>query len=137
MKKTLYAAAMLPTFLWGCAMWNPWGETSSESSQAQAESPMASSPSIQASITPPASPGVEASPVASSSPSANGARKQLTRAQVRTVQLRLRAAGFDPGPTDGVMGPKTKAALKKYQGARGISGNGALDEKTLKSLGVE
>jgi peptidoglycan hydrolase-like protein with peptidoglycan-binding domain len=27
----------------------------------------------------------------------------------------LRDAGFDPGPFDGVMGPKTKRALERYE----------------------
>jgi len=35
-------------------------------------------------------------------------------AHVREVQQALAAAGFDPGPIDGIMGPRTKAALRKY-----------------------
>jgi peptidoglycan hydrolase-like protein with peptidoglycan-binding domain len=35
--------------------------------------------------------------------------------EVRILQLRLRDAGFDPGPFDGVMGSKTKAALEQYE----------------------
>jgi peptidoglycan hydrolase-like protein with peptidoglycan-binding domain len=34
---------------------------------------------------------------------------------VRILQLRLRDAGFDPGPFDGVMGPKTRAAWTQYK----------------------
>lgn len=30
------------------------------------------------------------------------------------TQKKLKAAGFDPGPLDGIMGPKTQAALDKY-----------------------
>ena len=33
---------------------------------------------------------------------------------VREVQQALLAAGFDPGPVDGIMGPRTKSALRKY-----------------------
>lgn len=33
---------------------------------------------------------------------------------VRDVQRALAAAGYDPGPIDGIMGPLTKAALRKY-----------------------
>lgn len=37
---------------------------------------------------------------------------------VRILQLRLRDAGFDPGPFDGVMGPKTKSALQQYEASQ-------------------
>jgi hypothetical protein len=37
-----------------------------------------------------------------------------TASHVREVQQALSAAGFDPGPIDGIMGPRTKAALRKY-----------------------
>lgn len=37
------------------------------------------------------------------------------REEVRILQLRLRDAGFDPGPFDGIMGPKTKLALQQFQ----------------------
>jgi peptidoglycan hydrolase-like protein with peptidoglycan-binding domain len=40
------------------------------------------------------------------------------REEVRILQLRLRDAGFDPGPFDGMMGPKTKAALEKYEASQ-------------------
>lgn len=37
------------------------------------------------------------------------------RAAVRSLQTRLRNAGFDPGPIDGLLGPRTKSALQKYR----------------------
>jgi peptidoglycan hydrolase-like protein with peptidoglycan-binding domain len=39
---------------------------------------------------------------------------------IRQEQLRLRAAGFDPGPIDGILGPKTKAAIQRYQKSLGL-----------------
>jgi peptidoglycan hydrolase-like protein with peptidoglycan-binding domain len=38
--------------------------------------------------------------------------------EVRILQLQLRDAGFDPGPFDGIMGPKTKLALQRYRASR-------------------
>lgn len=37
------------------------------------------------------------------------------RETVRRLQVRLKNAGFDPGPLDGVMGPRTRTALERYQ----------------------
>jgi Putative peptidoglycan binding domain len=33
---------------------------------------------------------------------------------VREVQQALRDAGYDPGPIDGIMGPRTRSALRRY-----------------------
>ncbi len=35
-------------------------------------------------------------------------------AHVREVQQALRDAGYDPGPIDGIMGPRTRSALRRY-----------------------
>lgn len=43
-----------------------------------------------------------------------------SREDVRILQLRLRDAGFDPGPFDGIMGPKTRAALAQYEASRRV-----------------
>jgi peptidoglycan hydrolase-like protein with peptidoglycan-binding domain len=40
------------------------------------------------------------------------------REEIRILQLRLRDAGFDPGPFDGVMGQKTKLALEQYEASK-------------------
>ena len=39
-------------------------------------------------------------------------------------------------PADGKMGPKTQAALKEFQRARGLAPNGELDKATLTALGL-
>lgn len=92
--------------------WNPWarvgfailapatvgvmlavGEWASEAGSSPAVAPPA-----EKAVAPPA-----ARPQASPTP-----------AHVREVQRALSSAGYDPGPIDGIFGPRTKAALRKY-----------------------
>jgi peptidoglycan hydrolase-like protein with peptidoglycan-binding domain len=46
----------------------------------------------------------------------------------------LRAQGFCNGPIDGALNEKTQAAINKYQGQRGLSVTGSLDQATMRSL---
>ena len=55
---------------------------------------------------------------------------------IRDVQQSLKDKGFDPGPVDGVNGPATKAAIKKYQDQQNLNEDGKLGPKTLDALGV-
>jgi peptidoglycan hydrolase-like protein with peptidoglycan-binding domain len=43
------------------------------------------------------------------------ADKSPSREEIRLLQTQLKAAGFDPGPFDGILGPKTKSARQQYQ----------------------
>ena len=54
----------------------------------------------------------------------------------REVQEALKAKGNDPGPIDGRMGPKTRAALKSFQEANGLKATGQLDNQTAEKLGI-
>jgi peptidoglycan hydrolase-like protein with peptidoglycan-binding domain len=57
--------------------------------------------------------------------------------QVRSVQQALKDKGYDPGPIDGLYGPRTRAALRDYQEHEHLSASGKMDAKTLNSLGVQ
>ncbi len=44
--------------------------------------------------------------------------KNSGREAIKALQIRLREAGFDPGPIDGILGPRTRAATQSYQSSR-------------------
>ena len=66
--------------------------------------------------------------------SAQSGSIHLTRAQTRMLQQALNSGGLDAGPVDGIMGEKTKAALKKYQSQKGLNASGQVDRQTLAAL---
>lgn len=59
---------------------------------------------------------------------------RMSDVDVRAAQEALRHKGFDPGPTDGVMGPRTMAALSDFQRANGLPVTGKLDARTASEL---
>ena len=44
---------------------------------------------------------------------------------------------MDPGTADGVMGPKTRQALREFQKKEGLKESGRLDAETMDKLGVQ
>lgn len=56
--------------------------------------------------------------------------------QVIAMQQALKDKGFDPGPVDGIEGPKTASALKDYQKSENVTMTGKLDATTAAKLGV-
>jgi len=71
---------------------------------------------------------------ASARPLAPTAPPPPAASRVQQAQARLKAAGFDPGPPDGTLGPKTRDALRRYQRAKGLQATGELDAQTLEAL---
>jgi peptidoglycan hydrolase-like protein with peptidoglycan-binding domain len=66
-----------------------------------------------------------------------GAGKTAARREhVKAVQQALKDKGHDPGAVDGVLGPKTQAALKDFQSKEGLKASGRLDAETMSKLGV-
>jgi hypothetical protein len=55
---------------------------------------------------------------------------------VIAVQSRLKQRGYYLGAIDGVAGPETRSAIARWEGNHGMSADGRIDERTLRSLGV-
>jgi peptidoglycan hydrolase-like protein with peptidoglycan-binding domain len=53
---------------------------------------------------------------------------------VRSLQRRLAADGFEPGPIDGLYGPRTAAATQRFQAASGLITDGIAGPRTLTEL---
>jgi peptidoglycan hydrolase-like protein with peptidoglycan-binding domain len=56
--------------------------------------------------------------------------------RTRAAQQALKDKGFDPGPIDGVDGPKTDAAVREYQEKNNLVVDGRLNDQVLDSLGL-
>jgi hypothetical protein len=66
-----------------------------------------------------------------------GSASTMDQRTVRQVQQALSDKGFNPGPIDGMMGPRTRAALQNYQQQNDLANARGLDQQTLDSLGVQ
>ena len=61
-------------------------------------------------------------------------RLGLSRAELRLIQLGLSATGHEPGKADGLIGARTRAALRQWQASRGEAATGYLDVESAKIL---
>jgi len=57
-----------------------------------------------------------------------------SRPNVRQIQIALKNAGYDPGRIDGVMGKKTREAIKTFQKAKGLTVDGKMGKLTWNLL---
>jgi len=55
-------------------------------------------------------------------------------ATVRDIQAGLQRLGYNPGPADGRMGPKTSAAIRQYQQDNGMPVDGQPSQAVLDSI---
>jgi peptidoglycan hydrolase-like protein with peptidoglycan-binding domain len=56
---------------------------------------------------------------------------------IKRAQISLTDKGFYDGPSDGVSGPRTRAAIRDFQRSRNLPENGQLDELTIRELGLD
>jgi localization factor PodJL len=54
--------------------------------------------------------------------------------QVRETQQLLAALGYDPGPVDGVIGPRTRAAVRAFQADAGLPADGKTSDELRAAL---
>jgi len=65
---------------------------------------------------------------------ASDLNKGAPKIVVIKVQVQLQSLGYDPGPPDGLLGSRTRKAIKNFQNARGLSADGKVDTTLLAEL---
>jgi len=140
MRTSLLVAAVAGLALGGCSMFgnNSSGTSASSGSTAPGTSygsatPAPSSSGSASTSTAPAS-GTTMSNQQEANAGDNGSSQQSST-MVKQLQRALTAQG-ERVSVDGVMGPKTEAALRDYQQKHGLQATGQLDDATRNSLNL-
>lgn len=61
---------------------------------------------------------------------------KVTTAKIAAIQQALKSRGYDPGPADNLLGPRTRQALIQFQKDNSLP-VGNLNVETMRALGVE
>ncbi len=61
-------------------------------------------------------------------------KKGIQNQRVEELQKRLQELGYDPGPADGVFGPRTEMAVLAFQEDKGLSVDGVVGRETWNGL---
>jgi peptidoglycan hydrolase-like protein with peptidoglycan-binding domain len=78
-------------------------------------------------------------PLPKGSPEAGTVRMGAGKSSMKDIkqaQQALKDKGHDPGAIDGVMGSRTKEAIKSFQSASNLKVTGTLDAETSQKLGI-
>lgn len=59
---------------------------------------------------------------------------KMDRGDTKNAQEALQAKGYNPGPIDGIHGPRTSAAIRDFQKAEGLTVTGQIDGDTRARL---
>jgi len=68
--------------------------------------------------------------------SQNSSNTNNSNSMMSQAQQQLKQQGFYTGNVDGIFGPKTRMAIRRYQQSKNLNQSGALDQATLSSLGL-
>ena len=79
--------------------------------------------------------GLSSTPVLSAA-DAGKVQPALQQKDIKEVQESLTDKGFDAGPADGYLGPRTRAGLRQFQESEKLPVTGRLDAETAGKLGV-
>lgn len=60
----------------------------------------------------------------------------LGKTKIIQIQKKLNKLGYSCGKADGIIGKKTKTAIKSFQKDKGLIVNGIVDSETLDALGL-
>jgi putative peptidoglycan binding protein len=113
---------------------NPYQVNYSEPQRSVSEGGVQYGPPLRAAADAPASSWDAAAYQAAPTPPAAANARMLTPDEVREVQSRLKSFGFAPGSVDGLPGPQTAAAIRRYEAARAVAQAGNTDRATLDRL---
>jgi len=72
----------------------------------------------------------------SSSGQSNQVSANDARQSIKNVQVKLKQGGYYRGRVDGVWGPRSAAALKKFQQAQSLQASGTMDQQTAQKMGL-
>jgi hypothetical protein len=61
----------------------------------------------------------------------------MSRAEVRRAQELLAELGFDPGPIDGLVGPRTRTAVQGFEAAQGLPVSGEVTPALIDRMALE
>ena len=79
-------------------------------------------------------PGQTAAPVSTAAVAAPAPSADELKRVVHHVQSQLAARGYDPGPVDGVVGERTRAAIRAWQRDQGLPMDGQLTPELIARL---
>lgn len=66
----------------------------------------------------------------------HSSKSKVSSSTVKKVQTALNKKGYDCGTPDGIMGSKTKEAIKKFQADNGLTVDGVIGKQVLKALNI-